>query len=140
MFTRAIGNLAGFQVIHKSKEWRIAYHSYLEEVNSIHAVSKWGVHEDSEEVFVLLYGKMMIMTAGTADNPKKMVLQKVEPGTIYVVEQGERHAIALDKNSKVLIVENRDMTNYTETAIDKEDLKQIREFYNSSVMVEKQNM
>lgn len=125
MIKELIGNPAGFRVMHEFGNWRTAYHAYKEDVNSIKSLKKWGVHVESDEAFILLHGKMVLATAGTLDSPEPVSVEHVQTGSMYVVKQGERHAIALEENAVVLIVENRDMSNFIETEIEKDDLEKI---------------
>ncbi len=127
MIKDKIGTPEGFRVIHESGEWRIAYHAYKEDVNSMKALKKWGVHVESDEAFILIKGNMLISVAGTLEAPKPVETEKVEPGVMYCVEKGERHAIALEEGAVVLIVENRDMSNFIETEIENDNLAVIRE-------------
>lgn len=127
----------GFSVIHESAGWRIACHGYEPEVNGIGALREWGIHLDSEEVFVLLQGRGVLAVQdergqdengrdergqdenGRDENGRdengQVRVTSMEPSRLYVVGAGERHAIALAEGSLVLIMENEDMSRF-ETA------------------------
>ena len=126
MIREKIADPAGFRVMHEFGGWRMAYHAYKEEVNSVNALKKWGVHVESDEAFVLISGEVMLATAGTLEAPKSVNMEHLEPGRLYVVECKERHAIVLKENAAVLIVENRDMSNFIETEIETDDMKALR--------------
>ena len=128
MIIKEIGKSGGFQVVKESDEWRIAHHTYKAGINSVKDFSKWGIHPDSEEMFILIRGNMLLATSGSLKSPEKMVIHKVEKETLYFVEKGERHAIVLEEDSIVLIVENRDMSNFIEISMSEEEKTKILEF------------
>lgn len=136
MIKEIIGAPEGFRVMHEFGGWRIAYHAYKEEVNSIQSLKKWGVHVDSDEAFILISGEMLLATAGTLDHAQPATVECVEPGNMYVVEQGERHAIVLKENAVVLIVENRDMSNFIETDIEASNMEKINHIYTECFRME----
>ena len=59
-------------------------------------------HMLTDEVFVLLSGKATLIVG---DDRKRYVL---EEGKVYNVKRGAWHTIALERGSKVLVVENDD--------------------------------
>lgn len=99
----------GFFVVHESKGWRTACHSYEPTVNGAGALKEWGIHVDSEEAFVLLCGKGVL---AVMDDGGQVRITRMEPLQMYVVGAGEKHAIALDQGSRVLIMENEDMSRF----------------------------
>lgn len=99
----------GFDVIHNSGNWRLAVHAYDGAVNGLEGFKSWGIHEDSEEGFVLLKGAAwLIICESASDHGFQVFSLKLEQ--IYLVQPRERHAIILDEDSEVLIIENRDMS------------------------------
>lgn len=100
----------GFEVLHDSKEWRIAAHTYEKEVNGIEAFLTWGIHETSEEAFLLLSGKGWLVTSREGKDPEDYQIHELSIDKLCVVEQAERHAIILTPGSQALIVENEDMS------------------------------
>lgn len=129
MIKEMIGEPKGFRVMHEYGGWRIAYHAYEEKINSIRALKNWGVHVDSDEAFVLVEGKAVLATSGTLEQPAPAIVEEIRPGNLYVVEHGERHAIALAEGAAVLIMENRDMSNFIETEINSEEMKKIKAYF-----------
>lgn len=107
----------GFSVIHESVGWRTACHSYEPSVNSIGALKEWGIHVDSEEAFLLIGGKGVL---AVMDGCGQVVVMPMEPLRLYVVGAGERHAIALQPDSRVLIMENEDMSRFETEKMDAE--------------------
>ena len=45
----------GFAVIHNSGNWRTACHCYESMVNGVEALNEWGIHLDSEDLFIALF-------------------------------------------------------------------------------------
>lgn len=129
MIKEKIGEPKGFQVIHKYGRWRIACHAYEESINSIHALKNWGVHVESDEAFVLVKGKAVLATAGTLEEPMPAMMEEIRQGILYVVQQGERHAIALAEDTAVLIIENRDMSNFVEAEMGKREVEAFRTYF-----------
>ena len=61
-------------------------------------------HLSSDEVFVLVRGGASLFIG------KEMKKHKMEVGKVYNVKKGVWHCIAMEENSKVLIVENDDVS------------------------------
>lgn len=107
----------GFEVIHNSKEWRVAVHAYQPEVNGVPSFHLWGRHMDSEEGFVLLEGRGWL---ATSTDGKDFHIQELKHMELTLVEQAERHAILLEEGGRALIVENLDMSNSVNEEMDPE--------------------
>lgn len=105
----------GFSVIHESDGWRIACHGYEPSVNGIGALKEWGIHVDSEEAFLLIAGKGVLAVMDDSGQP---VITPMEMLRLYVVGAGERHALALQPGSRVLIMENEDMSCFRTEEMD----------------------
>lgn len=110
MLTYEMKDAAGFDVFHNSVSWRIAAHTYESSVNGMESFVNWGIHETSEEAFLLLKGKGWLVTSceGRADDDYH--ISELKTDRLCVVEKAERHAIILSPGSQALIVENRDMS------------------------------
>lgn len=120
-----LDNRAGFDVIHNSGSWRIAVHAFEPEVNGLASFQKWGIHLDSEEGFVLLKGKAWLVLT-TDDQESHWEICPLEKEQLYLVQQGERHAIVLKEDSEVLIIENRDMSQSCNMEISQEVQETVR--------------
>ncbi len=86
--------------------WRVAYY------NSNHNMKKEEItylekHLESDEIFVLLEGKALLITAGKKDKPSKPKIYKMEKNKVYNVKKGVWHTVLMKKNTKILIVENK---------------------------------
>ena len=105
----------GFGVVHESDGWRTACHSYEPTVNGIGALKEWGIHVDSEEAFLLIGGKGVL---AVMDGCGQAVITPMEMLRLYVVGAGERHAIVLQPDSQVVIMENKDMSRFVTEEMD----------------------
>lgn len=114
MTVHSFKEMTGFYVLHNSEDWRVALHAYDESVNGICALKNWGIHMDSEEAFALLEGRAVLLTKDSETSPKCCIMEK---GKLYVVNAGERHGIGLLPGSRVLIMENRDMSRFCQEPI-----------------------
>ena len=80
-------------------EWRVAFLNYAERFDVIDKLER---HMLTDEVFVLLSGRASLVTG------KEFLETPLEPCKIYNVKQGAWHALLMDPDAKVLIVENHD--------------------------------
>ena len=115
----------GFGVFLESDDWRIAYHAYEEQVNGVSSIKNWGIHLDSGETFTLLEGNACLAVKSDAGHLQLHTLSKND---LYYVEAGERHILVLLEGAKVLITENRNMTNSCTEPVTKEEAKTIYTF------------
>lgn len=107
----------GFEVLHNSEDWRLAIHAYEPEINGVPSLKNWGRHLDSQEAFLLLNGKGWLVTCDDNGSYEVADLSRTE---ILIVEKGERHAILLAEGAFALIVENKDMSNSVNEAMEPE--------------------
>ena len=84
-------------------EWRVAIANYAEHFDK-EKYTYLERHLLTDEVFVLLSGKATLIT------DKEFTETPLEIGKIYNVKKGSWHALWLDEDSKVLIVENNNTT------------------------------
>ena len=80
-------------------EWRVAIANYCDHFDR----EKYNYlerHMLTDEVFVLLSGEAVLVTG------KEFSETQMEKGRIYNVKKGAWHALLMEKDAKVLIVEN----------------------------------
>jgi ureidoglycolate hydrolase len=65
-------------------------------------------HTQSDEVFVLLEGRVVLVMAGRGPEPGSIQPLVMEPGRVYNVRRDTWHTALLSRDSLVLVVENRD--------------------------------
>lgn len=96
----------GFQPLKDYNSWRIAQIGYAKDTNSIDSVSTLGRHRETDEVFVLLEGEALMVTAGFQEVPGEIEVQVFEKNKLYVVKEKQWHAAVLKPETRLLVVEN----------------------------------
>ena len=91
MLTFDLTKAEGFEVIHTSivgnSVWRTAIHAWKEGVNDLTSFQNWGVHEDSEEAFVVLEGGGFLFTSKEGKEDGDYQCCALEMGSQYLVGQ-----------------------------------------------------
>ena len=87
----------GFRAVMESGEWKIGLLGYSERFSALTEMER---HLLSDEAFVLLDGEATLYA-----NEEKLCMK---PYAVYNIPKGVWHHIVLDRDAKVLIVENRD--------------------------------
>lgn len=91
---------AGFSVAVTFENWRVGVVNYSKKIDIVAKPLKLEKHLLTDEVFFLGYGRG-VLYIGEELQPVKM-----EMGKIYNVKKGIWHAILIDKNTRVFVVEN----------------------------------
>ena len=102
-------NGAGYDPTMNYGEWRVAIANFGEHFDE--AQYKYlEAHRETDEVFVLVSGKASLVIG------KEFSKIPLEMGRIYNVKRGAYHALLMERNAKVFIVENhstgRENTDY----------------------------
>lgn len=113
------------------ESWRVAELRYCEEleVDNLKDMQK---HDETDEVFVLLEGDFTLFLGGNGEHIGEISAVKLEPLKLYNVKKGTYHTHTPEKNSTVLIVENRDTCDEN-SPVEKLSTQQksvIRQLYN----------
>lgn len=66
-------------------------------------------HTQTDEVFVLLLGRAMLLLAGNALSAGDLIGLPLQLGRLYNVKQDAWHTLLLSRDASILIVENRDI-------------------------------
>lgn len=88
-------------------QWQVAILNYAP-AESLEAIDKLDVHHNTDEVFVLLEGKSVLIAASIDNNLVSYHAVDMKPGIVYNIPRNVWHKIAMHPGSKVLIVENPD--------------------------------
>ena len=75
---------------------------------TLEGLSYFQKHDETDEVFVLLEGRCVLLMAGFGENPGEISAVDMEPGSMYNVKKGAWHTHYFAPNTKVVIVENAD--------------------------------
>jgi ureidoglycolate hydrolase len=97
----------GFMPLIFFGNWRVAILRYIDEIrpDNIHAMER---HVETDEVFVLMKGKGILVIGGNGPQVDEIYLQTMEPGIIFNVKCNTWHTTLLSRDASVLIVENHD--------------------------------
>jgi len=123
-------NSDGYKALVHYGDWRVAILNINEQA-AIEGISYLEGHMETDEVFVLLQGRAIILTAGSDEKPRGTInARKMEPNKLYNVKEAVWHAVFMSKDAKILIIEDIDTapenTRYCDiTAEQKEQLKKI---------------
>ena len=102
--------------------WQVAQLNFMEEQH-INNINKIDVHQQTDEVFVLLKGKAVLILAELEDDKPIFEVLLMEPTVTYNVPKNRWHNIAMEEGSEVLIVEN---SNTHLNDVTYKDLNQIK--------------
>ncbi len=97
----------GFKALVEYGDWRVALLHYLDDLQP-EQITKMERHTATDEVFVLIHGKGVLLVGGIGANVDGIYPQVMEPSKIYNVKRNVWHTILLSRDASVLLVENRD--------------------------------
>ncbi len=84
--------------------WQVAQLNY--EINQkIQNIKKLEVHNHTDEVFILMKGRAVLISAKIDDSKPQFELEVMRPGITYNVPRKTWHNIAMEKKCEVIIVE-----------------------------------
>ena len=84
--------------------WQVAQLNFLEE-QRINNIKKVEVHHHTDEVFVLLKGKAVLILAELKEDIPFFEVLLMEPFITYNIPKKSWHNIAMEEKSEILIVE-----------------------------------
>ena len=87
-----------------SDGWQVAKLNYMKEQH-INNIDKIEVHFQTDEVFLLIKGKAVLILAEIVEDKPIFELELMKRNVIYNVPKNTWHTIAMEKGSEVLIVE-----------------------------------
>ena len=97
----------GYKSLVFFENWRVALMNDGPKT-TLEGLSYFQKHDETDEVFVLLEGRCVLLMAGFGDNPGEISAVDMEPGSMYNVKKGAWHTHYFAPNTKVVIVENAD--------------------------------
>ena len=86
------------------ESWQVAQLNYIEDQH-IKNIDKIEVHHNTDEVFVLLKGKSILITVDLINEEPMFKADVMKPYFTYNIPQNVWHNIAMEKGSEVLIIE-----------------------------------
>ena len=97
----------GYRPLIDYGEWRVAMLRFQEDLRP-DCIASMERHTETDEVFVLLFGKGVLILGGSEAQVSGIYPQVMRPGIIYNVKRNAWHTILLSRDATVLLVENRD--------------------------------
>ena len=97
----------GYQQLVDYGAWRVAFLRYLDALQP-DRIDSMERHTETDEVFVLLNGRGMLIMGGNQAQVGEIHSQVMECGKVYNVKRSAWHTILLSRDATVLLVENRD--------------------------------
>lgn len=97
----------GYKPLIDYGEWRVAILRYLDALQP-DRIDSMERHTETDEVFVLLHGRGVLIIGGNDDQVDSVQPQAMELGELYNVKRNAWHTILLSHDASVLIVENND--------------------------------
>jgi ureidoglycolate hydrolase len=98
---------SGYRSLVSFGQWRVAVLNYLEELQPDKVLSMER-HNATDEVFVILAGKAMLVIGGNLDEVQTPGFYPMEIGKTYNVKCHTWHTVMMSRNAKLLIIENED--------------------------------
>jgi len=97
----------GYQSLVTHGTWRVAVLRYLDELNieNIHTMER---HTATDEVFILTYGKAMLIIGGNDALVSEFQPVTMNIGNIYNIKKNTWHTVIMSKDAHIVIVENDD--------------------------------
>ena len=87
-----------------SDGWQVAQLNYIDDQH-INNIDKIEVHYQTDEVFVLLEGRAILITVNIINDELIFEANLMKPHVTYNIPKGVWHNIAMEKECEVLIVE-----------------------------------
>jgi ureidoglycolate hydrolase len=119
----------GYQPLVDHAAWRVAMLCWGEscQPDKIHRMER---HTHTDEVFVLLEGRAVLLLAGNSSVAGVIEGYSMERGRLYDVKCNAWHSLMMSRDASILIVENRDTgesnTQYCELSVEMRE--EIRNF------------
>jgi ureidoglycolate hydrolase len=97
----------GYMPLVDFKSWRVALMNFKEDFcpERIQILER---HPETDEVFVLLRGQVLMILAEGDGGVQKLHFQVMEEGSLYNVKPTCWHAVVMSREAVLLIVENAD--------------------------------
>lgn len=86
-------------------KWQVAYLNTCPEYE-LESIKKMDVHHNTDEAFVLLEGRAVLIAAEIVSNDIVFELVDMEHGVTYNIPRGRWHNIVLLKNTRVYLIED----------------------------------
>ncbi len=93
-----------------SDGWQVAYLTCVDE-HRLDDLIDMEVHKETDEVFICLEGKGILLTADYSGETAEIKALLMENGVTYNIPAGVWHNISMDEKAKIIIVEKSNTHN-----------------------------
>ena len=97
----------GYRPLVSFGQWRVAVLNYVDELQPDH-ISSMERHNATDEVFVILAGRAMLVIGGNLDKVQPPSFCSLEIGKTYNVKCHTWHTVLMSHDAQLLIIENDD--------------------------------
>jgi ureidoglycolate hydrolase len=97
----------GYQPLVSYGSWRVAVLRFLKDLEPEN-LTTMERHALTDEVFVLIQGKAMLILGGNADHASVVVPYEMKIGDVFNVKKNTWHTIVVSHDVHIMIVENDD--------------------------------
>ena len=99
----------GYRPLVDFASWRVAILNFSQDLR-VENIKRLQRHNETDEVFVLLAGRFLLLTAEGEECATRIHAEDLQAGLVYNVRRGVWHNHVLSPDARVLVVENRDTT------------------------------
>ncbi|AOW10596.1 cupin domain-containing protein [Flavobacterium gilvum] len=94
----------GYNPFFITNHWQVAQLNYLPELG-MQAINKLEMHAATDEIFILIKGTAILILECKEEDELSFELTKMKVGVTYNIPLKVWHAIALDTDAEIIIVE-----------------------------------
>ena len=110
----------GYKTLVSFDKWRVAFMNEGPKT-TVDGLTYFQKHDETDEVFILLGGRCVLLLAGFGDTPGEITAVDMKPNVMYNVKKSAWHTHVFFDNTTVAIVENAD------TSLDNSPISDITE-------------
>ena len=96
---------AGYNPYMIRENWQVAQLNYIVK-QGFDDIEKIDIHFETDEVFILLEGEVILITAEKEGDELTFRMKKMEKNMVYNIPKMTWHNIAMSEDAQVVIVEN----------------------------------
>ena len=106
--------------------WQLARLNYTEE-QQINQITKLDVHLKTDEIFIPIAGKAVLIAASMVNNEPQFEMELMKINHIYNIPKGVWHNIAMEEGSEVFIAEksNTHVSDFEYYDLSKEKIEEL---------------
>ena len=116
----------GYHPFIVKKGWQLARLNYTEE-QQINQITKLDVHLKTDEIFIPIAGKAVLIAASIVNNEPQFEMELMKINHIYNIPKGVWHNIAMEEGSEVFIAEksNTHVSDFEYYDLSKEKIEEL---------------